>query len=349
MKICVYAICKNESIHIKRWYDSVKEADGIYVLDTGSTDNSVELLEKLGVHVYQKKYENFRFDEARNDSFKIIDKDYDVYVCLDIDEVISDNFIEEIRKKWKKDTTIGEYTLNSSLDMFNNPLVSFKIKKIHDKNYKWIYPVHEVLMPLKEENIVSLDITVNHYPDNNKSRSIYLPLLEMSLKENPTDRSYFYLAREYMYYKRYNEAIDLFIEYLKLSNWKEERAACKRYIANCYININRYEEAKMWLKSSINEAPDLRDSYVLLSFLYYSLGEYKNALEFVRQALKIKYNNKKYINETYSYNYEIYDLASILEYYYGDKKAAIKYVEEAIKLNPNLDRLKENLLIMKNN
>ena len=49
----------------------------------------------------------------------------------------------------------------------------------------------------------------------------------------------------------------------------------------------------MWLKSSINEAPDLRDSYVLLSFLYYSLGEYKNALEFVRQALKIKYNNKK--------------------------------------------------------
>ena len=52
----------------------------------------------------------------------------------------------------------------------------------------------------------------------------------MSLKEKKDARSYFYLAREYMYYKRYNEAIDLFIEYLKLSNWKEERAACKRYI-----------------------------------------------------------------------------------------------------------------------
>lgn len=46
MKICVYAICKNESKHIKRWYESMKEADDIYVLDTGSTDNSVELLKK---------------------------------------------------------------------------------------------------------------------------------------------------------------------------------------------------------------------------------------------------------------------------------------------------------------
>lgn len=47
MKICVYAICKNESKHIKRWYESMKEADEIYVLDTGSTDNSVELLKNL--------------------------------------------------------------------------------------------------------------------------------------------------------------------------------------------------------------------------------------------------------------------------------------------------------------
>ena len=38
MKIVVYAICKNESKFIKRWYESMKEADSIYVLDTGSTD-----------------------------------------------------------------------------------------------------------------------------------------------------------------------------------------------------------------------------------------------------------------------------------------------------------------------
>ena len=38
MKICVYAIAKNEIKFIDRWFNSVKEADYICVLDTGSTD-----------------------------------------------------------------------------------------------------------------------------------------------------------------------------------------------------------------------------------------------------------------------------------------------------------------------
>ena len=45
-KICVYAICKNESKFIKRWYESIKGADYICVLDTGSEDDSLEILKK---------------------------------------------------------------------------------------------------------------------------------------------------------------------------------------------------------------------------------------------------------------------------------------------------------------
>ena len=53
-KISVYAICKNEEKFIDRWYNSMKEADNIYVLDTGSSDNSVEKLKNLGVIVKQE-------------------------------------------------------------------------------------------------------------------------------------------------------------------------------------------------------------------------------------------------------------------------------------------------------
>ena len=38
-KVCVYAICKNEEKFIEKWYNSIKEADYICVLDTGSNDN----------------------------------------------------------------------------------------------------------------------------------------------------------------------------------------------------------------------------------------------------------------------------------------------------------------------
>ena len=43
-KICVYAIAKNEEQFVDRWVDSMSEADVIVVLDTGSTDRTVEKL-----------------------------------------------------------------------------------------------------------------------------------------------------------------------------------------------------------------------------------------------------------------------------------------------------------------
>ena len=39
---------KKEENFVSRWVESMKEADDIYVLDTGSTDNTRKLLKKLG-------------------------------------------------------------------------------------------------------------------------------------------------------------------------------------------------------------------------------------------------------------------------------------------------------------
>ena len=40
MKIAVYAISKNESKFAERWMKSMREADEVYVLDTGSDDDT---------------------------------------------------------------------------------------------------------------------------------------------------------------------------------------------------------------------------------------------------------------------------------------------------------------------
>ena len=48
MKVCVYAICKNEEQFVERWMDSMGEADLVVVLDTGSTDGTVERLRLRG-------------------------------------------------------------------------------------------------------------------------------------------------------------------------------------------------------------------------------------------------------------------------------------------------------------
>ena len=46
MKIIIYAICKNEAQFAARFMASCAEADGVYVLDTGSTDGTPESLSR---------------------------------------------------------------------------------------------------------------------------------------------------------------------------------------------------------------------------------------------------------------------------------------------------------------
>lgn len=203
LKICVYAICKNESKFIKRWLESIKDADYICVLDTGSTDESVKLLKDANVILGEKTFEKFRFDVARNESLKLIPEDTDVCVCLDIDEVIQPGWRKAIENIWQENTTRLQYIYNWSLDEFNNPKVSFYQDKIHNKDYIWVNPVHEVLQYQgnKESYVTTDELIVNHYPDQTKSRGSYLPLLELAVKENPeNDRNMHYLGREYMYY-----------------------------------------------------------------------------------------------------------------------------------------------------
>ena len=354
-KICIYAICKNEEKFIDRWFNSVKEADGIYVLDTGSTDNSVNKLKKLGVVVKKQKIEPWRFDVARNISLDMIPDDYDICICIDLDEVLTPGWRNKLENIWNKNTDRIKYIYNWKLDANDKPLVSFYYDKIHSrKNYKWIYPVHEILNYQKEEkeNIITTDeIIVNHYPDEKKSRNSYLPLLELSVKENPTDdRNMHYLGREYMYYGRWNDAIDTLIKHLRLetATWKDERCASMRFISRCYKNLGRYDEALMWLLKAIDEAPYLRDPYTELALLYYTLEDYKNVCKYGLVALDIKNNPKTYMNEVFSYDETLNDLLSIAYFHLSDYDNAIINAKKALEINPNNERIKNNLEIFEN-
>lgn len=348
-KVCVYAICKNEEKFINRWVESMKEADEIYVLDTGSTDNSRKLLKKLGVNVKKKIINPWRFDVARNESLKMVPLDADICVCTDIDEVLLPGWRKELEKVWKKKTNRILYTYNWSLDENNNPLVSFYTEKIHDrKNYIWTHPIHEVLtyQGKKEYKVTTDSIVLNHYPDKEKSRSSYLPLLELSVKEDPEDdRNMHYLGREYMYYGKWNEAIDTLIKHLSLktATWNDERCASMRFISRCYRHLNRYEEARMWLDKAIKEAPYLRDPYMERALLEYDLENYEEVKKYCLLALKIKNHPKTYINEIFSWNNTVYDLLAISSYYLNELDKAIEYEKLALTMEPDNERLKSNL------
>ncbi len=352
-KVCVYAISKNESKFVDRWMDSVSEADAVYVLDTGSTDDTVEKLKKRGAIVKKQIIKPWRFDVARNESLKLVPEDADICICMDLDEIIEPGWREKLEKIWNNQITRLRYNYNWSFDEYGNPAVNFYIEKIHKrKGYKWTHPVHEVLLYDGLENAITTDeITINHYPDKTKSRSSYLPLLELSVKENPEDdRNMHYLGREYMYYKKYNECIDTLIKHLNLKSatWKDERSASMRFIARSYKALNRLEEARLWLSKAREETPYLREPYVETAFLEYENNNFKEAEKYLLIALKINDKYKNYINEPFCYDGTIYDILSICKYNLGKVAEALYYLDIALKYDPNNERLIKNKRLMEN-
>ena len=352
MKIVVYTIAKNEEKFVERWYQSMKEADELYVLDTGSTDNTVNKLKTLGVKVKVKKISPWRFDVARNLSLAMVPNDVDVCVCTDLDEVFNKGWRKELEKVWDKSLTRCRYVYNWKLDKNNIPIISFYYEKIHSRNnFKWVHPVHEVLEYNGEEKYTITDkIILNHYPDNTKSRGSYLPLLELSVKEEPNnDRNKHYLGREYMYYGKYQQAIDTLEEHLKMptATWKDERSASMRFIARSYSRLEKYDEAIMWYDKAIKETPYLRDPLMEKAILMYQLKDNKECERLIRKSLKIKINERSYINEVFTFDHSAYDMLSLIYDAEHNYKKALFYLRKAIKISPNEDRLKKNYEIIK--
>jgi len=347
LKVVVYAISKNESAFVERWVQSMSEADEIYVLDTGSTDDTVSKLKALGVHVFVKEIKPWRFDVARNASLDLVPMDTDVCICTDLDEILESGWREKIEKCWNQSNRL-RYKYNWSIDDQGKPVVTFLYEKIHDrKHYRWIYPVHEVLeCSLENEKVeVNEEIVLNHYPDKTKSRASYLPLLELSVKENPNnDRNLHYLGREYMYYQEWNKSIDTLLKHLKLetSTWKEERSASMRFISRCYLNLGRSDEAKYWLNKAIEESPHQREGYVELALLEFSNHNYFEVIINCLKAKQILKNEMIYINEPFCWNETIDDLLSISYYYLGLRDLAIYHVNKALEYNPQDKRLQKN-------
>lgn len=353
MKVCVYAISKNEEKFVKKWVNSMKEADDIYVLDTGSTDNTVSLLQDAGVHVYSEIISPWRFDVARNKSLELVPKDCDICVCTDFDEVFERGWREKIEKAWKQNTTRCQYTYHWSLNNNDQPVISFFLNQIHKRDgYQWTHPVHEVLSySLGNEVVITCpDVILKHYPDVSKSRSSYLPLLELSVAEDPDDdRNMHYLGREYMYYEMWDKSIETLKKHLTLPKavWKDERAASMRFIGRCYKNLKNYDEARCWYDLAIKEAPYLRDALVEKALMEYELENYKDVEDLCFKALEIKSHEKTYINEPFSWDSTIYDLLSISAYHLQRYSQAVYFVDIALTYLPDDERLLNNRKIFK--
>jgi len=353
MKIAVYSIALNERQFVDRWYESAKEADYLFIADTGSTDGTVQTARHLGIVCQVISVKPWRFDDARNAALAYLPDDIDYCISLDLDETLAPGWRQALEAAT---TTRPRYKYTWNFNEDGSPGLQFNGDHIHTRHgYRWKHAVHECLYPDRiQETQEILDLEIHHRPDQTKSRGQYLPLLKLSTEEEPyNDRNAFYYARELYFYNQKEDSINEFKRYLALptATWAPERSSAMRHIGEMTDNL---EEKEQWFRDAAKEAPDRREPWVKLAELFYQKGAWTACYQVAERAMEIETKPLDYQCEGWAWNELPYDYASfaLFRLYHSeempDNKAycldkAIKYGAKAVELNPNDVRLRTNL------
>lgn len=352
-RICVYAIAKNESKNVDAWYESMKEADEIVVLDTGSTDDTVEKLKAHGIRVEQKTYDLFRFDVARNDSLALIPDNCNICFAVDLDERIDAGWADIIRSEWVEGVhTRADYSVVMRDETFDRTM-----NWIHSRDWLWKYPCHEAMTRTngniwyKPEEQLELrgKVILRHYPDTEKARESYLHLLKIRWKENPNESaSHVYMIRELEYQALWEMMLEQEpIVRSGIGTWYSDVDLCAAmsYLGDAYCELGRIKEGMARYYEAIQAYDGERYPYIKLAAKLIDTGKPIMAKALLLQCLKDtrRVSFWTWLETESHWGWEIYDWLCVACYYAGEYKDAVYFAMKALELKPGDEHIMANL------
>ena len=350
--ICVYAICKNESAFVDRFMDSVEGADSIVVLDTGSTDDTVEKLQARGAIVHVQEISPWRFDVARNESMKLIPKEADLCLCLDLDEVITPGWDTLLRDKHVAGSVQQfRYSYIWDRDADGNPKTQIWYKKIHSNapGFYWESPLHEYLNytgtePLHVVWLKASDLQVSHYPDPHKVRD-YLPIIENGVCSEPANFTInYYYARELHYLKRHNDVIAAVDKALCLGGDNAHKAALMQFKAVALESLGHVGDAEAdFIRAVVTVDGITREPLMSLMEFYYRHKRWYALIDAGERCLAIPYVPGAWYEDMNNYGYKPHDFMAIAYWNLGMMDKGREHINKALEYKPDDERLQANL------
>lgn len=217
--VALVMIVKNEAACLERCLASaVGKVDKTIVLDTGSTDASVDIARRMGATVQHFAWSD-DFAAARNAALDLSDADWNL--VLDADEWIVSG--QEDLRRLSADAFIGQIAVTSSFDNAGARGLSTEwISRLLPRGVRYIGRVHEQpdspLLPRRHIGLhVQHDGYLPHLLAAKKGRNEIL--LKTALEERPDDAYLLYqLGKDCSVYERYDDAAGYFFQALALSS-----------------------------------------------------------------------------------------------------------------------------------
>ena len=267
--LCLNMIVKNESRIITRLFNSVCSIIDCYcICDTGSTDNTVELITEYfknkGIpgKVVVEPFKNFCHN--RNFALQSCLGMSDYIILLDADMIIeAKNFDKESLN-----------TADSFHILQGNDSFYYQNMRIVKNNglYKYVGVTHEYIdTPYGNKNggFQKNDLFIRDIGDGGAKHDKFerdIRLLLDGIREEPNNvRYYFYLANSYHDSGRFGEAINVYRKRIEFGGWMEEVWYSYYRIGLCFKNMGKMDDAiNSWMEG-FNYYPDrLEGMYEIL-------------------------------------------------------------------------------------
>lgn len=262
-------IVRNEEQNLSRCLESVKgTVDDILIVDTGSTDRTMDIARRFGAQIVEYSWKN-DFADARNEGLRQV---HDGWIFhLDADEKLTYESAAAVKRVIER-TTADALMVNIRNFQTGQDLVKWlddpQIRLFRgDRSYRYEQSVHEQIgksITRSGGRIDNTGLVIEHFgytEEPAKKAQRNLPLLLAALDENPDDA--------YLHFKMG--------ETLKAMNRFEEARLAFEKVFDCHFK---------------SLAPEIIDTlYLRLGQIELARDRYPEVLRYCLEALKINPGN----------------------------------------------------------
>lgn len=308
MKLSICMMVKNEEKNLERCLGSLKNLvknieSEIIVVDTGSSDKTVEIAKRYTNRVYFHKW-NDDFSAMRNISISYAKGDWIFIIDAD-EEIIDDSGIIQYLKNFNNSKynslaiTVKNLMTEDKNDINVADLTSLRFFR-NDGTFKYTGIVHNE--PQFKEPVLLINAVIAHYGYINTDKEMKekkfirtSTLLKKALSEDPSNIYYLYqlsivysfnddFERSYNYIKdTYNAVIE------NNGDFNKYKYIYLHYARSC-ICLKKYLECIKICKEGLNLEQELVDLYYYLGISYQKIDQYDSAIDSFTQYFKYKNN-----------------------------------------------------------
>ena len=330
-------IVKNEEKMIGKCLDSVKDVvDEIIIVDTGSTDQTKDIVAKYTDKIYDFTWIE-DFAAARNFSFSKATKQYIMW--LDADDVLLQEDSEKLLQlKETLDDKVDcvQFYYNYAFDDCGKPTLVFQRERLvkRERGFQWVGFIHEVISVTGE--VITSNIYVTHtrvHGDSDRNLRIYQHKLEEGITLSTRDQ--YYYGKELYYHHKMEEAIQELTKFIKMNGWLEDRLDALYCIADCYSSKMECKKAREYLCQCFEWGTPRAECFYRMGATFQMEKRYKEAVYWYEQIFHLEKpkNNVGFIYDelwTWKPHLEL----CVCYFELGDIQKSMEHNELAEKFNP---------------